>query len=46
MMRSLLVFIPKGKHLAVQEGDYVKKGDPLDGSPVPHDILRVWGLKL
>ncbi len=38
--------VPKGKHLAVQEGDYVRKGDSLmDGSPVPHDILRVLGVE-
>jgi len=38
--------IPKGKHLAVQEGDYVMKGDPLmDGNPVPHDILAVMGVE-
>jgi DNA-directed RNA polymerase subunit beta' len=38
--------IPKGKHVAVQEGDYVKAGDALmDGSPNPHDILNVSGLK-
>ncbi|MCC9626738.1 DNA-directed RNA polymerase subunit beta' [Thalassospira sp. MA62] len=37
--------IPKGKHLAVQEGDFVEQGDQLlDGSPVPHDILRVMGV--
>ena len=36
--------IPKGKHISVQEGDYVQKGDLLmDGNPVPHDILRVHG---
>jgi DNA-directed RNA polymerase subunit beta' len=36
--------IPKGKHLLVNEGDFVQKGDLLmDGSPVPHDILRVMG---
>src|SRR5690348_5372193 len=34
--------IPKGKHISVQEGDFVQKGDLLmDGNPVPHDILRV-----
>ena len=38
--------VPKGKHLAVQEGDYVRKGDSLmDGNPVPHDILRVMGVE-
>ena len=38
--------VPKGKHLAVQEGDYVRKGDALmDGNPVPHDILRVMGVE-
>ncbi len=38
--------IPKGKHISVQEGDYVVKGDLLmDGNPVPHDILRVLGVE-
>ena len=38
--------IPKGKHISVQEGDYVDRGDPLmDGNPVPHDILRVMGIE-
>jgi DNA-directed RNA polymerase subunit beta' len=38
--------VPKGKHVSVQEGDYVRKGDPLmDGNPVPHDILRVLGIE-
>lgn len=38
--------IPKGRHLAVQEGDFVRKGDPLlEGSPVPHDILKVLGIE-
>ncbi len=38
--------IPKGKHIAVHEGDRVRAGEPLmDGSPNPHDILQVLGDK-
>jgi len=38
--------IPKGKHISVQEGDYVRVGDLLmDGNPVPHDILQVLGVE-
>ncbi|MBM3610455.1 MAG: DNA-directed RNA polymerase subunit beta' [Alphaproteobacteria bacterium] len=38
--------IPKGRHLAVHEGDFVQKGDLLlEGNPVPHDILRVLGIE-
>jgi DNA-directed RNA polymerase subunit beta' len=38
--------LPKGKHLSVNEGDWVAKGEPLlDGNPVPHDILRVLGVE-
>ncbi|MFN7038825.1 MAG: DNA-directed RNA polymerase subunit beta' [Alphaproteobacteria bacterium] len=38
--------IPKGKHITVNEGDYVKKGDLLmDGNPVLHDILKVMGVE-
>ena len=38
--------IPKGKHISVQEGDYVQVGDMLlDGNPVPHDILEVLGVE-
>ncbi|HQT83785.1 MULTISPECIES: DNA-directed RNA polymerase subunit beta' [Acidiphilium] len=38
--------LPKGKHMSVQEGDYVHRGDPLvDGPRVPHDILRVLGVE-
>jgi DNA-directed RNA polymerase subunit beta' len=38
--------IPKGKHISVHEGDYVRAGEALmDGSSNPHDILRVLGQK-
>ncbi len=38
--------IPKGRHLAVHEGDFVRKGDPLlDGALVPHDILDIMGVE-
>jgi DNA-directed RNA polymerase subunit beta' len=38
--------IPKGKHVSVQEGDFVLRGDPLvDGPRVPHDILKVLGVE-
>ena len=36
--------LSKDKHLAVQEGDRVKRGDLLvDGNSVPHDILEIMG---
>ncbi|PMP67772.1 MAG: DNA-directed RNA polymerase subunit beta' [Thermodesulfobacterium geofontis] len=39
-------YISKGKHIVVREGDIVRAGDPLiEGSPNPHDILRVKGVK-
>ena len=38
--------IPRGKHVSVNEGDYIKKGDLLlDGNPVLHDILKVMGVE-
>jgi DNA-directed RNA polymerase subunit beta' len=38
--------IPKGKHIAVHEGDMVKAGEPLmEGSSNPHDILTILGEK-
>ncbi len=38
--------IPKGKLLAVQEGDVIRRGDLLlDGNPVPHDILNILGVE-
>jgi len=36
--------IPKGKHVTVHEGDWVKAGEPLmDGSINPHNILDILG---
>jgi DNA-directed RNA polymerase subunit beta' len=38
--------IPKGKHISVHEGDFVRAGESLmDGSRNPHDILSVLGEK-
>jgi DNA-directed RNA polymerase subunit beta' len=38
--------VQKGKHVSVQEGDFVRRGDPLvDGPRVPHDILQVLGVE-
>jgi DNA-directed RNA polymerase subunit beta' len=38
--------IPKGKHVAVREGEYVKAGEALmDGPTNPHDVLKVLGEK-
>ena len=38
--------IPKGKHITVQESDFVEAGDLLtEGTPELHDILRIKGEK-
>ena len=38
--------IPKGRHLQVQEGDRIEKGEfLLDGNPAPHDILAIKGVE-
>jgi len=38
--------LPKGKHLSVQEGDIIEKGEYLlDGHPAPHDILAIKGVE-
>jgi DNA-directed RNA polymerase subunit beta' len=37
--------IPKFHHITVYDGEHVQKGDVIaDGSPVPHDILRLLGV--
>jgi DNA-directed RNA polymerase subunit beta' len=41
-----VVAIPKGRFVIVNEGDYVRIGDPImDGPTNPHEILRVLGIK-
>ena len=38
--------VPKGKHIPVAEGDFVKRGEYImDGNPAPHDILQVMGIE-
>ena len=38
--------IPKGKHINFNQGERIKKGEYLlDGSPAPHDILRILGIE-
>ncbi len=38
--------IPKGKHINFNPGEKIKKGEYLlDGSPAPHDILRILGVE-
>ncbi|MCP4913638.1 MAG: DNA-directed RNA polymerase subunit beta' [Oligoflexia bacterium] len=38
--------VPKGRFVVVNEGDYIRAGEPImDGPANPHDILRVKGIK-
>jgi DNA-directed RNA polymerase subunit beta' len=38
--------VPKGKHIHIQDGDPIEKGDYiLDGNPAPHDILAIHGVE-
>ena len=38
-------FVPKGQHLIVNEGDFVKTGDLIvDGALNPHDVLKIMGI--
>ena len=44
--KEIEILVPRGKHLSVQEGDFIKKGDVLvEGTPAPHDILRILGVE-
>ena len=43
---SVEYLIPKGKHIHLQDGDIVEKGDYIvDGNPAPHDILAIKGVE-
>jgi DNA-directed RNA polymerase subunit beta' len=45
-LENFEILIPRSKYLNVQDGDFVKKGEVLvDGTPVPHDILRILGVE-
>ena len=45
-LENVEYMVPKGKHIPVQEGDFIKKGDYImDGNPAPHDILAVLGVE-
>jgi DNA-directed RNA polymerase subunit beta' len=38
--------VPKGKHIQLQDGDVVEKGDfIIEGNPAPHDILAIKGVE-
>ena len=38
--------IPKGKHIHLQDGDIIEKGDFIvEGNPAPHDILAIKGIE-
>jgi DNA-directed RNA polymerase subunit beta' len=38
--------VPKGKHIHLQDGDVIEKGDYIvDGNPAPHDILAIKGIE-
>ena len=38
--------VPKGKHMNVQDGDLIRRGEALlDGNPAPHDILQIMGVE-
>ncbi len=45
-LEAVEYLIPKGKHLPVQEGDFIEKGEYImDGNPAPHDILAIKGVE-
>ncbi len=45
-MEQVEYMVPKGKHIPVQEGDFIQKGEYImDGNPAPHDILNIMGVE-
>ena len=45
-IESVEYLVPKGRHITVQEGDIIRRGEHLlDGNPAPHDILKVLGVE-
>ncbi|RED17888.1 DNA-directed RNA polymerase subunit beta' [Pontivivens insulae] len=45
-MEAVEYLVPKGKHIPVNEGDFVQKGEYImDGNPAPHDILAILGIE-
>ena len=46
MVQIFKLFNNKGKHINFNQGEKIKKGEYLlDGQPLPHDILRILGIK-
>ena len=45
-LEAIEYMVPKGKHIPVQEGDFISKGEYImDGNPAPHDILAIMGIE-
>ncbi len=45
-VEAIEYLVPKGKHIHLQDGDRVEKGDYIvDGNPAPHDILAIKGVE-
>ncbi|WP_297976938.1 DNA-directed RNA polymerase subunit beta', partial [uncultured Amaricoccus sp.] len=45
-LEAIEYMVPKGKHIPVQEGDFIQKGEYImDGNPAPHDILAILGIE-
>ncbi|MFT5158791.1 MAG: DNA-directed RNA polymerase subunit beta' [Paracoccaceae bacterium] len=45
-LETVEYMVPKGKHIPVQEGDFIQKGEYImDGNPAPHDILQILGIE-